>query len=246
MLAKQINVFNITFYADELAPHPHINRLFPHGEAILVTDSFLLLRPQEAARFLHWFRLAAVDGKPPGQWKLCIRPGIRDFLLTIIEESSEKDGFVFMRMYESLWYIIPEDQVDDEDLEDDIVLDTDLDEKPVRCMSSAVSNFDQSVGRHMVSSERLSEEKIARNDATLVEWFAGWAMTQLEVHRRFNIISGSRSEILEGQRTEWEAKWSHVSQDLFDLVFPRESDLKLPKNLLPTDCILKFQSRLGS
>lgn len=162
-----------------------------------------------------------------------MRPGIRDFLLTIIEESSEEDGFVFMRMYESLWYIIPEDQVDDEDLEDDVVLDTDLDEKTVRYMSSAVSNFDQSVGRNAVSSERLPEERIARNDATLVEWFAGWAMTQLEVHRRFNIISGSKSERLERQRTEWEAKWSHVSQGSFDLVFLGESDLKRPHHFVP-------------
>lgn len=197
---------------DELAPHPHINRLFPHGEAILVTDSFLLLHPREAARFLKWFRWVAIDGKPPGQWKLCFRPGIRDLLLTIIEQSSEKDGFVFMQMYENLWYIIPEDQVDDEDLEDDIVLDTDLDEKPVRCMSSGISNFDQTVGMNMVLSGLANEDKIARNDGILVEWFAGWAMTQLESHRRFNVISGSRSERLERQRTELEGKWSHVSQ----------------------------------
>ena len=205
-------MFNITFFADELAPHPHINRLFPHGEAILVTDSFLLLHPREAARFLKWFRWVAFDGKPSGQWKLCFRPGIRDLLLTIIEQSSEKDGFVFMQMYESLWYMIPENQVDEEDLEDDIVLDTDLDENPVRCMSSGVSNFDQSVGMNMVLSGVANEDKISRNDGTLVEWFAGWAMTQLESHRRFNIISGSRSERLERQRTELEGKWSHVSQ----------------------------------
>ena len=117
-----------------------------------------------------------------------------------------------MQMYESLWYMIPENQVDEEDLEDDIVLDTDLDENPVRCMSSGVSNFDQSVGMNMVLSGVANEDKIARNDGTLVEWFAGWAMTQLESHRRFNIISGSRSERLERQRTELEGKWSHVSQ----------------------------------
>lgn len=218
MLWKPINVFNITFYADELAPHPHINRLFPHGQAILVTDSFLLLHPQEAARFLHWFRLWVLGCKPAGNGKLCVRPHIRDFLLNIIEEKSEEDGFVFMQMYENLWYIIPEDQVDDEDLEDDLVLDTDLDEKTVRCMSSGVSNFDQGVGWNTVRSGPVDEDKIARNDAILAEWFAGWAMTQLESFRRFQIISGSRSGRLEAERTEWEGKWSHVSLDLNELI----------------------------
>lgn len=157
--------------------------------------------------------------KPAGTWKLCVRPGIRDFLLTIIEEKSEEDGFVFMQMYESLWYIIPEDQVDDEDLEDDIELDTDLDEKTVRCMSSGVSNFDQSVGMNMGPHEPLNEDKIARNDAILAEWFAGWAMTQLESFRRFHIISGARSGRVEAEKTEWEGKWSHVSIHLYVFIF---------------------------
>ena len=132
----------------------------------------------------------------------------------MIEERSEEDGFVFMQMYESLWYIIPEDQVDDEDLEDDVVLDTDVDDKTVRCMSSSVTNFDQAVG------VLTHEEKIARNDATLAEWFAGWAMTQLESLRRFSIISGSRSGRLNAQKMEWEGKWGHVSLHLCDkLIF---------------------------
>jgi chromo domain-containing protein 1 len=211
LLRKQINVFNITFNADELAPHPHINRLFPHGQAILITDSFLLFHPQEAARFLRWFHLQVLVTKPAGTWKLCVRPGIRDFLLAIIEEKSEEDGFVFMQMYESLYYIIPEDTVDDEDLEDDIELDTDLQEKPVRCMSSGVSNFDQSVGKNMAPRELLNEDRVSKNDAILVEWFAGWAMTQLESFRRFHIISGARSGRREAEKMEWEGKWSHVS-----------------------------------
>lgn len=156
--------------------------------------------------------------KVPGNWKLCLRPGIRDFLLTLIEQRSEEDGFVFMQMYESLWYIIPEDQVDDEDLEDDIVLDTDLDGKTVRCMSSGVSNFDQTVGMNMIPSGVVNEEKIARNDATLVQWFAGWAMTQLESVRRFPIISGSTPGRHEMEKTEWESKWSHVSLYISKLI----------------------------
>lgn len=186
---------------------------------MLITDSFLLFHPHEAARFLRWFRLQVLPIKPAGTWKLCVRPGIRDFLLSIIEEKSEEDGFVFMQMYESLWYIIPEDLVDDEDLEDDIELDTDLDEKTVRCMSSGVSNFDQSVGMNVVNLELLNEDKVARNDATLAEWFAGWAMTQLECFRRFHIISGASPGRREAEKAEWEGKWSHVSMHCYKFSF---------------------------
>ena len=186
---------------------------------MLITDSLLLLRPHEAARFLRWFRLQVLPTKPAGTWKLCVRPGIRDFLLSVIEEKSEEDGFVFMQMYESLWYIIPEDQVDDKDLEDDIELDTDLEEKPVRCMSSGVSRFDQSVGMNVVNLELLNEDKVARNDATLAEWFAGWAMTQLECFRRFHIISGASPGRREAEKAEWEGKWSHVSMHCYKFSF---------------------------
>ena len=207
MMRKSINVFNITFYADKVAPHPHINRLFPHGQTYLLTDSFLLLHPREATRFLRWYRFKITGTKAPGTWRLCTRPRIREFLFDLLEEKSEDEGFPFMQMYESLWYIIPTDYPDDDDLEDDVELITDIYEKPVRCMNRGVTGFDCSVGRKTVPDAPINQDQLARNDEILAEWYAGWGMTQVEKYRRFQIISGGRPEAGKA----WERKWSHVS-----------------------------------
>lgn len=206
VLRKAINVFNVTFQADLLAPHPHINRLFPHGCALLITDSFLLLCPHQAARFMRWFRLWVMTNKPAGTWKLCTRPAIRDYLLSLVEDRNTEDGHIYMQIYENIWYILPEELMEETEWE------VPKDEAPVYCMSSRVSNFDQAVGKGSTTNKPLNENAIARNDATQVHWFAGWAMTQLEYFRRFQVISGARDEDEnEAERKSWGKKWSHVS-----------------------------------
>lgn len=96
----------------------------------------------------------------------------------------------------------------------------------IRCMSDAVSFFDQTVGKGSQTNFPMPEEGIANNDAIMVEWFAGWAMTQLENFRKFHIIMapcgvgpGARGGVgggpgplgaFERQRKEWMRKWSHV------------------------------------
>ena len=104
-------------------------------------------------------------------------------------------------------------------------------EAPVYCMSSKVSNFDQSVGKSSRTNRTMDEAAIGRNDNTQVHWFAGWAMTQLESFRRFHVISGARpNDGNEPQRKEWVSKWNHVS--LLDLWI--ENDY--PKRTSP-DCL---------
>ena len=144
--------------------------------------------------------------KPAGTWKICTRPQIRDYLLCLVEARNVDEGHIFMKMYESIWYILPEEQMDDEEFE------TPIDEAPVRCMSEGVNNFDHNVGKN--PNEPLDEDAIAKNDATHVEWFAGWALTELEKFRRFTVISGARSNRREAERKGWETKWSHVSRFL--------------------------------
>lgn len=96
----------------------------------------------------------------------------------------------------------------------------------IRCMSDAVSFFDQTVGKGSQTNFPMPEEGIANNDAIMVEWFAGWAMTQLENFRKFHIIMapcsvgpGARGGVgggpgplgaFERQRKDWMRKWSHV------------------------------------
>lgn len=94
----------------------------------------------------------------------------------------------------------------------------------IRCMSDAVSFFDQTVGKGSQTNLPMPEDRIANNDAIMVEWFAGWAMTQLENFRKFHIImapfgsgpgamgGGGPGPVVafERQRKEWMKKWSHV------------------------------------
>ncbi|MCJ1343221.1 hypothetical protein MMC31_001414 [Peltigera leucophlebia] len=74
----------------------------------------------------------------------------------------------------------------------------------------------------------MPEEAIARNDAIMVDWFAGWALTQLENFRKFHVImapcggggAGARGDggggpgpggAYERLRKEWMRKWGHIT-----------------------------------
>lgn len=117
----------------------------------------------------------------------------------------------------------------------------------IRCMSDAVSFFDQNVGKGSQTNLPMPEEGIANNDAIMVEWFAGWAMTQLENFRKFHIIMapcgggpGARGGgggggpwplgAFERQRKEWMRRWSHVRffSLLYILSFPLSPNRPLP------------------
>lgn len=111
-----------------------------------------------------------------------------------------------MQIYESMWHILPEDLMEDGEWE------VPKSEAPVYCMSNKVSKFDQSVGKVSRTNKSMDEAAIARNDSTQVYWFAGWAMTQLECFRKFQVICGARNgDACEPQRKEWGTKWNHVS-----------------------------------
>lgn len=116
----------------------------------------------------------------------------------------------------------------------------------IRCMSDAVSFFDQNVGKGSQTNLPMPEEGIANNDAIMVEWFAGWAMTQLENFRKFHIImapcgggpaargggGGGPGPLgaFERQRKEWMRKWSHVRYFFFPYIlsFPLSPNRPLP------------------
>ena len=155
---------------------------------------------------MKWFRLLINTNKPVGTWKLCTRPAIRDYLLSLVEDRNKEDGHVYMQIYEDVWYLLPDEVMEDAEWE------VPKDEAPVLCMSSRVSNFDQEVGKRSTTNKPMKEAAIARNDATQVYWFAGWAMTQLEQFRRFHVISGAQNEDgNEGEWKSWARKWNHVS-----------------------------------
>ena len=125
-------------------------------------------------------------------------------------------------MYESIHYILPEDL--------DPLCNKDYNDEgasTIRCMSDRVSYFDQTVGRGVQTNSPMPEDAIAENDAIILNWFAGWAMTQLENFRKFHVImapgTGARGggpggayeggrERFDRQRKDWMKGWNHVRE----------------------------------
>ena len=217
---KTLNIFSIT-----LSPppeEPNLIRLFPHGGVILITDSLILLHPSLAVRILKWFRLFILTTKPSWTWKIALRPHFRSWILDIVEERSAESldsGKIFTAIYEQIYYLLPLEMMEDWD-----DYETPKDEAAA-VSASDLSRFDKGVG---LDPKRHDLEALAKNDARLVEWFAGWARTKVEDHRKFHAVCPEIEE--EGEisgeeaRKEWGKKWNHVSELSYSLLFSFFSD----------------------
>ena len=198
-MRKPINIFNINLRP--IPPDTCLTRLFPHGAALLLTDSLILNRPREVVRILTWFDTNILFNKPAGTWKLCLRPRFRSWILDIIQDRPPEDGRVYVETYALIYKIIPIELMDEDD-----DFETPKEDAPMACASS-LGSFDPCVGLGPNSNDTVG---IARNDALLVDWFAGWTRMKVEGMRRFNVVHGLGEEGAE-VRKGWERKWSHVS-----------------------------------
>ena len=202
VLKKSISMFS--FSSEPLsgdAPDKHLIRLFPAGQAILLTDSLFLLRPMEAARILAWFRLFILPTKPSGTWKVCTRPAIRDWLLKLQERFHFPHGEGFVKCYGEVMRLLPKNLTYEWDRE------APKDAAPLVCMNDSGSNFDRTLG----TSNDLNDQETMKNDIALVNWFAGWAMTKQEKFRRFQVVTGRAEESDQHKKLKESArKYNHV------------------------------------
>ncbi len=191
----------------QLAPDPHLNRLFPHGVAVLLIDGLFLHRPHEAAKILTWFRLIILNSKAPRTWKLCSRPRLIDWLLTLQTDRTMKDGKVYVQCYGEVSRMLKDEDMEQGDPEEE----QPTPEAPM-CFMGEVSAFDESVGKGVATNVEVNKETIAQNDKVLLEWFAGYAMTKLEHFRRFDIVTGALSDDERHQeiKDNYQNKWSHI------------------------------------
>lgn len=90
LLRKQINVFNISLSKPitSTSDRDHIERLFPHGGVILLTEDLIRHDPDTAILITAWFR-EYILRKHPGSWKLFLRPDIQRWLLKMDEQSDD-------------------------------------------------------------------------------------------------------------------------------------------------------------
>lgn len=117
-----------------------------------------------------------------------------------------------MEMSQSIHYILPEalDPLCNNNNTNEHI---DEGSHTIRCMSDAVSSFNQKVGQGVETNSPMPEPEIANNDAIMVDWFAGWALTQLENFRKFHVIMAPcvGGVPYERLRKDWMRKWGHVS-----------------------------------
>ena len=208
VLRKPINVWNFNLNPSPLSPDPHLNRLFPHGAAILLTDGLFLYRPYEAAKILAWFRLVILHQKPLRTWKLCTRPRLKDWLLTLQNDRNMDDGKVYVQCYGEVWRMLKDEGMMEECFPGE---EQPTEDAPL-CFMGEVAAFDENVGTGVATNAEVNAEAVARNDKILMEWFAGYAMTKVENFRRFDIVTGFEpaNERQREAKEGCKAQWSHV------------------------------------
>ena len=195
VLKKSIVLFHINLLSSP--GEPHLIRLFPHGGAICLTDSVILTTPVEAIRILSWFERNILQYKPPGTWKLAMRPRFYEWILDIAQDEEAKP---YLQIYAKLWNILIKRHEDDD-------FSIPLEELEI-VSPCELNNFDLEVG---IGDKKDNAELIAKNDAKLVDWFAGWARTKVEYMRRFTVVHGTAGEAGSAKRNQWRSEWGHLN-----------------------------------
>lgn len=90
LLRKQINIFNISLSTpiEYTSDRDHIERLFPHGGVILLTEDFIRHELDNAIVITGWFR-GYISSRSPGTWKMYLRPDIQRWLLEMSKQSED-------------------------------------------------------------------------------------------------------------------------------------------------------------
>lgn len=209
--------------------HPHLVRLFPHGGVLLLTESLVLYQPCETLRMLMWFRLDRLPSKAPGTWKLAIRPRIREWLLDIMDaySGSKKDIFgcsiqVFADIYTEIYWLLQTPDPGDNGLmchEWDYEIPTD--EAPIVSSSSLRVLQARKEWKGEGANTEPDDDNIRQNDDLLVQWFAEWAIVNLQNFRKYNVILGyaKNHPFTKTAISAYEKAWGHIevmtSEDAF-------------------------------
>ena len=90
-MRRPINVFrtSLSIPLSHSSYKPHLERIFPHGGVVLMTEDFIRHDPDNALAIVIWFR-EHVRTKFPGTWKMFMRPNIQGWLLDM-DSHSEHD-----------------------------------------------------------------------------------------------------------------------------------------------------------
>ncbi|KAK2766217.1 hypothetical protein FQN54_007733 [Arachnomyces sp. PD_36] len=247
LLRKQISVFNISLSKPITctSDRDHIERLFPHGGVVLLTEDFMRHDTDNAILITAWFR-EYNNRKQPGTWKMYLRPDIQRWLLKMDEEREDD------KMLE-LWYnirqLIPDYPVGhhnfDRSSEEPHSLDGDSDAEgtyhPLVSVSHMPGYGYRTEGDDPDIPKGLTQEE--RDADHLVECYAGWCWLNAPRFRRFIVLTWVKPQ------PRWR-KWNHIkamrTQDFIKEFRVRHPDEMKSASSASGPSNWKGQSILGS
>ncbi|KAL2353311.1 hypothetical protein BJ546DRAFT_118264 [Cryomyces antarcticus] len=167
--------------------------LFPHGYAMYITDSVFAYEPPKARLLIDNFNreFGSKPSKAMETSKLAGRPGLKNWLLQLAVEHSEEDrkakDDTRIKLYLAMDTIAPPSATDPND--------------PSNPLPEArlVSIPPSTLSKH---AQLWKDDEQKANDY-IVNWFAGWACTQVTNFRRFFVI---HTEV----ETNWKRKYAHL------------------------------------
>ncbi|PGH18839.1 hypothetical protein AJ79_00252 [Helicocarpus griseus UAMH5409] len=207
LLRNPINVFNISLAQpiNYLDYKTHLERLFPHGCIILMTEDFMLKRTKDALEVLSWFA-SHLDRKFPGTRKMFFRPNVQGWLLDL---SATWPDDKLWRMYCLIDALIPEyplghyntyrregspdslDGLTDDEGQHHPFIST----REIPDYGSRREDDHPNIPKGLTQTERDTDH--------LVEYFAGYALMNADKFRRFVVLTTHKPQ------PRWQA-WSHI------------------------------------
>ncbi|KAI1919923.1 hypothetical protein LOZ60_006729 [Ophidiomyces ophidiicola] len=227
LLRKYINVFNVSLATPikNLNYETNLQRLFPHGGVILLTQDYMVFEPAAALKIMKWFG-PYLSQKYPGTWKLFFRPSVRRWLSRIFDKWPDDTMY---QIYCIIEHMIPEKShcnVYHESSPDSLDGETDDEGQshPFVSPRSIPRYGSRTENEHEDIPKGLSQDE--RNTDHLVEYFAGWAICNCHKFRKFVVLSHYKPQ------PRWK-KWQHIepmnSQEFFRSFVENENLKRTPK-----------------
>lgn len=165
-------------------------RLLPHGQAILLTPSFIIAEPERAVQIIRWFR-DKLKASVADTYKLVCCFKVSDYLLDLaLDKSSERDDFHekhrdnpskdALAEQAGLSWRASEARFSCHKYISELLSIDGTDEYP--CLYN-LDLLDES--SPVVYADEIIDPE---DEPALVTWFAGWAMTKLDRFRKFTVF----------------------------------------------------------
>ncbi|OAX82881.1 hypothetical protein ACJ72_02763 [Emergomyces africanus] len=207
LLRASVNVFSISLAQPikHLDYETHLQRLFPHGGIILMTEDFMLKEPKTSLKVLRWFG-SFIERKYPGTWKIFLRPNVQVWLLDLC--MSWPDDTLW-QMYHTIDSLIPEYPVghyntyrregSPESL--DGLTDDEGQHHPFISTREIPDYGSRNEDDHPDIPKGLTQAE--RDTDHLVEYFTGYALIHADRFRRFVVLTTHKPQ------PRWQA-WTHI------------------------------------